>query len=392
MFGGVPTNTQFCMSSPEARRIVAEYIADYAEIHRNVDYLHVWLADAKNNHCECPECYKKTASDWYMMLLNDFDEVLTERGLDTRIVFAVYTDTTFAPLTERIKNSDRFALMMAPISRSYTKTVTEGAKVELKKYSRNEIVMPATLDEYLVNFTNWRNGWDGVSFCFEYYFWLHRYKDLSTVTIARRIYEDIVAYRERGLDGLMGCGTQRAYFPSGFAYFVFARAQYDKSLSFEELLRDFFRTAYGEEWERILGYFTSVGDAFGFGYMEGEESRDLAVSKFYDPTRADKLRAVGELCRRGEEIFASITPSSERVRVMSMKLLREFNSYAEKLAKLMIIKAEGREAEAIEEFERFRAEISEREAYMEKLFDFNYAMEAVRSIIKGRQRDEAFAG
>ena len=52
----------------------------------------------------------------------------------------------------------------------------------------------------------------------------------------------------------------------------------------------------------------------------------------------------------------------------------------------------GIDLEAIEEFERFRAEISERETYMEKLFDFNYAMEAVRSIIKGRQRDEAFAG
>ena len=32
------------------------------------------------------------------------------------------------------------------------------------------------------------------------------------------------------------------------------------------------------------------------------------------------------------------------------------------------------------------------EIYMEKLFDFNYAMEAARAIIKGRQRDEAFAG
>ena len=392
LYGGVPTNTQFCMSSPEARKIVAEYIADYADVHRNVNYLHVWLADSKNNHCECDVCKKKTASDWYMMLLNDIDDALTKKNLDTRIVFAVYTDTTFAPLTERIKNPDRFALMMAPISRSYTKTLTEGAKIDLKPYVRNKIVMPATLDEYMANFGNRKKCWSGVSFCFEYYFWLHQYKDLSTVTIAKRIYEDITAYRNNGLDGLMGCGTQRAYFPSGFAYYVFARAQYDKNLTFDELLTDFFTVAYGEDWKKILDYFTTLGDAFGFGYMEGEESIDYDVSKYYNPERADKLRSVKDLCEQGRKIFDSIAPSSERVRVTSMKLLREFNDYAEKLAEPLILKAEGKEQEAIDQFEIFRAEVSKREAYMEKLFDFNYAMEAARAIIKGRQRDEAFAG
>ena len=87
LFGGSAINTQFCMSNPEARRIVAEFIAEYAENHRNADYIHVWLADAKNNHCECEECAKKSVSDWYVVLLNDIDQALTAKSLDTGIVF-----------------------------------------------------------------------------------------------------------------------------------------------------------------------------------------------------------------------------------------------------------------------------------------------------------------
>jgi hypothetical protein len=40
-----------------------------------------------NNHCECPECQKKLPSDHYVQLLNDIDEELTARELDTRIVY-----------------------------------------------------------------------------------------------------------------------------------------------------------------------------------------------------------------------------------------------------------------------------------------------------------------
>lgn len=96
-FGGVALNTNLCMSNPETRSVVANYVADYAEKQNNVDFLHVWLADADNNHCECEACAAKTTSDWYVVLLNDIDAVLTARKLDTRIVFIAYVDTTWAP-------------------------------------------------------------------------------------------------------------------------------------------------------------------------------------------------------------------------------------------------------------------------------------------------------
>ena len=73
-----------CMSQKEARSIMVNYIADYAQKQNNVDFLHVWLADGYNNHCECEECAKKLPSDYYVILLNELDKKLTEAGVKTK--------------------------------------------------------------------------------------------------------------------------------------------------------------------------------------------------------------------------------------------------------------------------------------------------------------------
>lgn len=146
IINGKPVYTNFCMSSKEARMIVAKYVRDFLEKHLNIDYLHVWLADGSNKHCECEECRKKLPSDFYVELMNEIDELLSEAGIDTKIVFICYVDTFWAPIKERIKNPDRFALLFAPIFRSYARSLpSDRAKTELIPYNRNKNVFPLTL-------------------------------------------------------------------------------------------------------------------------------------------------------------------------------------------------------------------------------------------------------
>ncbi|MFQ7078183.1 MAG: hypothetical protein ACLRSW_09750 [Christensenellaceae bacterium] len=54
-----------------------------------------------------------------MMILNEIDELdrIRSRREDS---FLVYMELYWAPLTEQIRNPDRFLLMFAPIFRSYT--------------------------------------------------------------------------------------------------------------------------------------------------------------------------------------------------------------------------------------------------------------------------------
>lgn len=96
-------------------------MADYALNHRDISILHIWLADNYNNICECSACRARSQTDWYVMLLNEIDERLTALGLDTRLAFLIYFELLWPPVTQHLKNPDRFILMFAPITRTYTR-------------------------------------------------------------------------------------------------------------------------------------------------------------------------------------------------------------------------------------------------------------------------------
>lgn len=379
---GKPIDTQFCMSNPTARKMVANAITDYATVHSNVDYVHVWLADARNNHCECEECQKKTVSDWYVMLLNDIDEALTAKGLDTRIVFIVYTDTTWAPVEETIKNPDRFTCMIAPISRSYTKTLTEGDTYEIPPFRRNQNILPKNLHEYLAHFEEWKKTWKGANLCYEYHFWRHQLYDLSGQILAKRIFEDIEVYKSRDIDGLIACGSERSFFPNGFAYYVFARKQFDLSLTYEELLEDYYSCAYGEDWKQFADYLLELADAMGFGFMEGEESEDETISSFYSPTRAARLAEVPAIVERGKKLIEEHYDSDKRISTVSVRLLEIHAEYAVRLAEFLSAKAEGKTPEEAEKIlvERVADYMSQWEPVTERYFDYELAIQMMKRI------------
>ena len=386
LFGGAALNTQFCMSSPEARKTVAECIADYASVHSNVGYIHVWLGDSANNHCTCGECVKKSVSDWYVMLLNDIDDALSAKELDTRIVFIAYTETIWAPVTERIKNPKRFTLMLAPISRRYTSTLTD-KKAELRPFVRNANKFPKSLDEYMAHFKEWQRIWDGACLCFEYHFWRHQNFEQSGLILAKRIYEDVEAYKASGIDGLIACGSQRSYFPTGFAYYVFARKQFDISLTFEQLLEEYFHCAFGEDWQKFVDYLYEIANIFGDKYFEGEESDGDSYPKYVVPSRAEKLRGIKIVTDKGRALIRSHYNSPDRVKTASVRVLEHHADFCDMLAKAFAYKADGLHREALIAFNELVDEMSRREIYLETFFDLFQAISHLGQIIKLHAED-----
>ena len=384
LYRGAPITTQFCMSNPKARKIVADYIADYASIHSNVDYMHVWLADDNNNHCECEECIKKRPSDWYIMLMNDIDRALSERGLDTRIVFIVYNETIWAPLCEKIEKSDRFTLMLAAANRSYTCTLTENAQPTLEPFMLNKLAMPKDLDTYMGYFEKWKEMWKGGTFGFEYHFWRHQMYDLSGQVLAKRIFEDVEAYKSRDVDGLIACGSQRSYYPNGFAYYVFARKQFDLSLTYEELMEDYYSHAYGEDWRDFADYLAQLGDVVGVTYMYGRECEDKTISRFYSPTRAARLAEMPAITEKGRQLIEAHYNADHRVQTVSVRLLESHARYAELLAHALYLKATGKDEEAKNYLlQDIAAYMSEQEPIIERYFDFEMAMIVLGWIVRG---------
>ena len=174
LYRGKANWTNLCYSDAFVRSTMADAVVDYAEKHANVDYLHVWLADLDKNHCECENCRVKRPSDWYMLIMNEIDEKLSAKGLNTRVVFIAYVDTQFPPVEFTITNPERFSLLYAPISRSYCSSVNEDTVLpEPKPFLYNAWETPRTAEESMALLCEWKKLWKGPCFSYEYHFWHH---------------------------------------------------------------------------------------------------------------------------------------------------------------------------------------------------------------------------
>ena len=375
LYKGRPICTNVCMSNPRARKKITDYVASYAETHSNIDYLHVWLADDSNNHCECAECRKKTPSDWYMMLMNEIDRALTLKKLDTRIVFIVYVDTTWPPVTERLENQDRFALLFAPISRSYLTTLPEsGVTSKPRPFLLNRLTLPDSLEEYLCYFAEWRRIFTGGAFAYEYHFCHHQCCDLSGIILAKRINEDVKAYKTYEVGGIVEDGSQRSFFPNGFAFYTYARTLFDTSLSFEEIAKDYYGSLYGEDCEKFYRYLEKLGELFDMRYLEGQMSKDPSVSPYYNPEYAKSLDALEDILAEGEELISSHYNSDYRVRTVAVRLLEHHLEVCRLLGVILRHKALGKDEEASAAFNRMKAALGKREAEIEAYLDFCFYM------------------
>ena len=371
LFRGKPLATNICMSNPNARSIMAKAVADYAENHRNVDFLHVWLADYWNNHCECAECRKMTPSDYYVMVMNDIDKELTARGLDTRIVLISYVDTTWAPEKMKLNNPRRFTLMSAPISRDYTQPVQYPMpeNVKLNAYKRNQNESFTDVHQYIHHANEWKKQCDAGMMLYEYHFYMHQYYDLGQMTFARNVYTDIVNYRKHGFQGLINDCSQRSFWPNGFPFFIYGQLQFDTSLSFDELMEDYFSHAYGADWKEVVAYMEAIGKAVDPYFVQGKRSADLNVAKRYNPAKGEQMRAVKDINKAFAPFLEAHRNMPYRAQTVAHKLLRYYTEYVDGITDALILKAHGAGAEAKRVYEDFMAEFGKRECEIELWYD-----------------------
>ena len=343
-YKGSPLVTQFCMSNPEARAIVARSVADYAQSHENVDYLHVWLADFWNNQCECAVCRTKLPSDWYIALMNDIDKELNARKLPTRIVFICYTETIFPAKDIKLENPSRFTMLFAPITRQYYESVPLVPKqFEKMTYQLNDLRFPDTVDEYLLYATESREQYRVPSFLYEYHFTSNQYCNPGNIAYARLIHEDVKAYRHHGYEGIIEDGTQRNFWPNGFHLYVYAQTLFDNDVNFNALAEDYYRHAFGDIWREVLDFMTELSACVSMKYLHGKERIDKTISRLYNPAFTEDLQKIPEKIRAFRPFLEKHRIREKRAQTVCVKLLLHYLDFWEGVSPALITVSEGKD-------------------------------------------------
>lgn len=370
-YEGIPLNTHLCYSKPEVRQRMTDEVVRYARQHPEISILHIWLADNYNNICECEACQKKTQTDWYIILLNEIDAALTQEGLQTKLAFLIYFELLWPPKTVHLRNPERFLLMFAPITRTYTRPfygtdepVHREELSPLPPYRLNQMVFPSNVKDNLAFLYHWQKEFAGDSFDFDYHLMWDIDKEPGGLKLAKVLYEDCLHLGSMGLNGLISCQQNRASFPSGLCQYVMGRTLFDPSCSFHELIEEYAQAAYGKASDLALSYLKLLSEGFPHAYLRGEKERK---------SDAEYASLFAQTAQRLAEIEPEIIQSAEAYKTRPWYVLAESLPIYRHLAFALKRKAEGALPEELSRLAKQLRELtSAAESHIQKDLDAMY--------------------
>ena len=376
---GITLNTNLCYSQREVRDAITDSIVDYCKEHPAIDYLHFWLADGSNNHCECEECQRLRPADFYVMMLNELDEKMTAAGVDTKVVFLVYVDLLWEPEQYKIHHPDRFVLMFAPITRTYTTAFSDfdpNAKVELAPYVRNQLTMPSSVEENVARLKRWQSQFPGDSFDFDYHLMWDHLKDPGYAQSARILFEDMCNLDKIHINGMLSCQLQRVGLPDCLPMYMMAKALWNKSADYDREANDYFAAAFGEQGLKVRQYLEQISQLSTPPYLRRELP---AVS----PQLAEKFAAIPPLVNAFrptvEQALQSASCPSQRA---SWIYLKHHGEIVSLLADTMAARAAGNNLLAQDRFSRLEAYVRQAEPELYSVLDVFEFLSVIEGLVK----------
>ncbi len=337
---GVPLYTNLCYSNPEARRLFVDAIEDYCTSHPEADYVHIWLADQPNNQCECEECRKLRPADMYVELLNEADERLTKIGCKAKLVFLLYLDLLWPPKKAKFKNPDRFTLMFAPISRTYSSCYETEASGKIADFKLNHIELPRTIGDTLAYLRGWQNIFKGDSFVYDYHFiWDHNF-DFGDCSLSHVLVDDIANLKAIGLDGMIACAITRCTMPTGLGLNLLGKGLWKGNLDFKKSEKEYFEAAFGVDAELAQEYLETLSRLCTPEYVRLERPR-------LDPKAAEAFAQIPAVIEQFRPVMQRNLRLPNFAQARSWFYLSQSAPLYELLAKMLYAKATGNDEGAL---------------------------------------------
>lgn len=393
LFENSPFFTQMCMSQEWIQDKIVNWLADYLKEKPYIDFLHFWLADFINNHCECEDCVKKHPSDWYVDMLNKLDAKLTEQGNPAKIVFIMYVDTLWPPEVSRFNNPSRFILTTAcSTGKAYSAKRREGG---IPKWKRNDFAVKGGLDMALTFIDGWKPIFDGPRFIYEYIFYTPHFADPGYMSLARRIGKDMKELYVTGFDGIMSDGTQRTFFPTGLPLSLLGEFLFDTSLDTEEYIDSYLRDAFGENYKAAKEYLEKISASFDLEALA--QNTDITSQ---DTGSVDKLskkagifgnEPIGDVIAKVPEVVDAFAPvveknlvSPDKCHKESWRILTYHGEYCKGLSKIYFALSRNDTDSAKQVFGELVDYLSEVELDIQLYFDLCLFHQRTSQLIEGK--------
>lgn len=374
LFKNDPFNTNFCMSRADLRKKYVDIVVDIAKKNPHYSNIACCLADLRRNHCECEECQKLHPTDFLVKIVNEADEIFTKEGIPTKLSFSTYVDQQFAPKVERVNNPKRVSMSFPPIGRTYSRSITKDSVFpEVEPYVRNAWRTPRSVEENYAYLKKWQEVFPGNFSTYEYHFYVHQYRDPGLMSMSRRLYEDIQALPLVKINGMTEDGSNKNCFPHGFMNYIYGQTLVDLKTDYESEKEDYFKTCYGEDWQDALNYMEQVSAIFEHAYMCGDMPTDREHSIYYDPNRVKEFEKMFALAEKGRAMAAEHKVMPHRIQVIHWRILHYHTLWCEIVAKAMIEKCKGNDAESLKLWKSLVAEFSKNDVILEKYFDMSLA-------------------
>jgi hypothetical protein len=264
-------------------------------------------------------------------------------------------------------------MMFAPITRTYQYSYPPTLpSLPLTPYHRNHLQFPTTVEGNLAFLREWQKIFSGDSFTFEYYLMWAHYADPGYYKIAWIISEDIKSLKNLGLNGLVSCQVQRAFFPTGLPLYLMGKLLWNDKLSFEEIAEDYFQSAFGGEGKEVYEYLKNLSQLFTPLFQEENSQEDWYKWGEKIAKLIEEFRLIIE--KNARENFLT--------EARSWQYLEYHAEICFQLAKILVEKHEGNKEKSREQWRKLKVFLQENEDQMQPVFDlFEYIETMERRIL-----------
>ena len=160
---------------------------------------------------------------------------------------------------------------------------------------------------------------------------------------------------------------------------MYAATLFDNSVDFDEVKKDYFSHAYGDQWETVVEYLETIDRLMPQTYLEAKHTSPTA-SSFFNPAMEQQLLSVDEVCDKYAAFFEEHKNMPYRTQTVAMRLMKKHTEFCRGFAAAMAIKCMGKDAEAKAAAIEFLVDFGKQEVAMERYYDHMMARHALMAI------------